>query len=306
LCDTNDRGLLFTASAAGYSGFNTNSVDYCTTRESYVSDGEGSGSHVNTLSVCDSTNRYVMFNASANGFSGFSNNGIGYCSNQTFSGGNSAIPWNSVDLCDNRSAFGGESSDIFSSTNFCLNPLPVEMIYFEAQKNDTVVVLFWKTASEVNNNYFAIERAGNDLFFSQIGLEYGHGNSNMVNTYSFIDYNPIQGTNHYRLRQVDFDGEFEYSEIRTIEFQSAMSIGTLIVRPTLIGESENIFIQWTGEEILNTQISVYSVSGTLLFSYHDNIDQNFNEIDCSQLAAGMYFISIGTPYGLLSTRFIKQ
>ena len=105
--------------------------------------------------------------------------------------------------------------------------LPVELTSFIAELNGTVVILKWITETEVNNFGFEIERiplsstflnGGKDASWEKIGFVKGHGNSNSPEQYSFIDNNPVGGNNFsYRLKQVDIDGEYEYSPIVEIE-----------------------------------------------------------------------------------------
>lgn len=102
------------------------------------------------------------------------------------------------------------------------NPLPVEWLSFEAFKgNNDAVNLSWSTASEVNNDYFEIERSENGKEFSVIASVEGNGNSSAVSTYQYTDSKPLNGTSYYRLKQVDFDGQYEYSVIRAVNIAAA-------------------------------------------------------------------------------------
>ncbi len=92
-------------------------------------------------------------------------------------------------------------------------PLPVELTTFAAKVKDNFVNLYWETETEVNNYGFEIERKteGN---WQKIGFVEGNGNSNSPNEYSYVDKNPIGGIKfQYRLKQIDSDGQFEYSDI---------------------------------------------------------------------------------------------
>jgi len=102
------------------------------------------------------------------------------------------------------------------------NPLPVEWLSFEAiKRNNDGVDLSWSTASEVNNDYFEIERSENGKDFGAIASVEGNGNSSAVSTYQYTDSQPLNGTSYYRLKQVDFDGQYEYSDIRAINIATA-------------------------------------------------------------------------------------
>ncbi len=100
----------------------------------------------------------------------------------------------------------------FSSTDGG-TPLPVELISFSATIYGEEVILNWSTAIEVNNYGFEVERANVDEQFEKVGFVKGGGNSNSPNNYSFTD-RPNNGTQfNYRLKQIDNDGKYQYSNI---------------------------------------------------------------------------------------------
>jgi len=92
-------------------------------------------------------------------------------------------------------------------------PLPVELLSFNANEIEFEVILNWITASELNNDYFEVERSVDGLEFTVIGEISGYGTTTEAQQYEFIDSNPEYGINYYRLRQVDFDGQYAYSWI---------------------------------------------------------------------------------------------
>jgi hypothetical protein len=87
--------------------------------------------------------------------------------------------------------------------------------------------LFWSTAIEKNNDYMAVERSVDGDNFSEIGRVKGAGSSLERIDYSFVDRFPYQGTNYYRLRQVDYDGTTTYHKVIAVEFtgESTNTIG---------------------------------------------------------------------------------
>lgn len=103
--------------------------------------------------------------------------------------------------------------------NSGITPLPVELINFSAGVIDNrYVELIWQTYSEVNNDYFTIERSKDLENWEPISVLGGAGNSNSVLDYVDIDSNPFTGISYYRLRQTDFNQQFTFSEIKTIHF----------------------------------------------------------------------------------------
>ncbi|MBO6515754.1 MAG: T9SS type A sorting domain-containing protein [Bacteroidia bacterium] len=96
--------------------------------------------------------------------------------------------------------------------------LPVDLIYFNASKQGSTIQLQWTTASEENNSHFVIERSLTAGSFEEIGREAGNGNSQTTIKYSYYDeVNNHRGPIYYRLKQVDFNGEFEYSPVVFIQ-----------------------------------------------------------------------------------------
>ncbi|HRI45527.1 MAG TPA: T9SS type A sorting domain-containing protein [Ignavibacteriaceae bacterium] len=98
------------------------------------------------------------------------------------------------------------------------DPLPVELTSFTASVVESKVILNWQTATEVNNYGFEIERSTQPQSnWQYLGFIQGHGNSNSIINYSFIDDNLIDGKYSYRLKQIDNDGNFSYSETLNVE-----------------------------------------------------------------------------------------
>jgi len=110
-------------------------------------------------------------------------------------------------------------------------PVPVELTSFNAKKTKTGILLNWETATEVNNYGFEIERSSTPLGtinpsraesreWEKIGFVEGHGNSNSPKQYSFYDNPPLKGKIIYRLKQIDTNGAFEYSDEVELIFQT--------------------------------------------------------------------------------------
>ncbi|GGK59641.1 T9SS type A sorting domain-containing protein [Rufibacter glacialis] len=111
--------------------------------------------------------------------------------------------------------------------------LPVELINFLVKAKANTVALTWATASEKDNDYFAVERSIDGKNFTEVGQVKGNGTSQVRNEYSFTDYHPMAGTSYYRLRQVDFDGQHEYSPVRSVNAQNSQVVSlSLYPNPT--------------------------------------------------------------------------
>ena len=99
--------------------------------------------------------------------------------------------------------------------------LPIELISFRAKyTGKNTVSLKWSTASETNNDYFQVERSADGIVFTPILNVNGAGSSTKTLTYSTSDNEPLAGISYYRLKQVDYDGQFSYSEIVSVEIHN--------------------------------------------------------------------------------------
>ena len=96
-------------------------------------------------------------------------------------------------------------------------PVPVELISFTASANNSIINLNWSTASELNNSGFEVQRKAGTSDWNTVGFIAGFGTTTTKNNYSYTDQNPFVGNNIYRLKQIDFDGTFEFSDEVNVE-----------------------------------------------------------------------------------------
>jgi len=106
----------------------------------------------------------------------------------------------------------GDGGSVYRYNAFGDQVIPVELTSFNASVNGPDVLLKWETATEINNRGFEIQRSSGNNVFTKIGFVNGNGTASKKHTYYFTDNNPVEGTYYYRLRQVDFDGSYEYSK----------------------------------------------------------------------------------------------
>lgn len=102
------------------------------------------------------------------------------------------------------------------TTNKGSTPLPVELVDFKVRYEEPHIRATWKTASELNNDYFTLERSLDGFNFSEVGRIAGKGTSHIMQSYSLTDEIPAEGRSYYRLKQTDFDGTYEYSDLRVV------------------------------------------------------------------------------------------
>lgn len=189
----------------------------------------------------------------------------------------------------------------FGAKNLAFNPLPVELTSFDAVPLRGQVVLDWSTATEKNNAWFAIERSADGYLFAEIGRIPGAGNSNTRLNYTFTDEHPLPGVNYYRLRQIDDDGLFSYSPVRSVRVSSA---GRLLLYPApatdllrlQCAESLETACQWYIFDAMGRVV----LAGTL-----DSGTQTW-EIPLGQLPDGTYVLNLEMGQERVTERFVKQ
>lgn len=165
--------------------------------------------------------------------------------------------------------------------------LPVEWVSFDAKQVGETAVLEWRTASESNNDYFAVERGTEDVQFQEIGRVPGRGNQTTPQDYEFTDLNPLQGVQYYRLRQTDFDGSYNYSPIVALPFES---IGPLFAYPS----PANSLVTLALDEIpeYDAPWQWCDAGGVVVWSGIWPAGQAWLELEVGLLSPGVYFLGV--------------
>jgi parallel beta-helix repeat protein len=114
----------------------------------------------------------------------------------------------------------GSMPDIGACENDLPFPIPVELISFVASVNGKEITLNWSTATEVNNQGFEIQRNREGEEFFTVGFVNGHGTTTEPQNYSYAEKNSDNGKYYYRLKQVDYNGSFEYSDAIEVDFRA--------------------------------------------------------------------------------------
>jgi hypothetical protein len=146
--------------------------------------------------------------------------------------------------------------------------LPIELSSFEVEKGeDEKVHLHWTTSSEINNSHFLVERSQDAKVFSEIGRVEGAGNSNALLNYYFVDENPYIGESYYRLKQVDYDGNYEYSSVISVSTDhEGDNSNNFIVFPNP-SSGEQVFVKaYGGTPDEQVQIVVTDLQGKIISS----------------------------------------
>ena len=184
--------------------------------------------------------------------------------------------------------------------------LPIELIKFEGYNFKGGNKLNWSTATEINNDYFIVQKSSDAQSFENIGIVNGYGNSNSLKEYSFIDDSPrANEVAFYRLRQIDFDGKYSHSKILIIETKEEVDV-KIYPNPT----SNNFSF-----DISESDNESYTVIYTNVMGANHreqiNISEGSNTYEVNEfksLATGIYFVQIinGNNQVVKSQKVIKK
>lgn len=173
------------------------------------------------------------------------------------------------------------------------NVLPIELLNFEAILRHSKVDLAWVTGSEINNDYFTVERSLDTENFEFVTEVAGAGNSSKLLSYATVDKNPYKGISYYRLKQTDFDGKYSYSKLMAVNNKNSKNFEFKIFpNPT---DGQHVFI--TSDELNDDKTEVlvvlYDALGKEVYSKIILTDNGsfFTAIDSyERLVPGIYFI----------------
>jgi hypothetical protein len=215
----------------------------------------------------------------------------------------STAGWTQVNASASAVSFSNQSVDFSLSTplfNGQLmigannNPLPVTMMSFTGSASRADAILRWITSSEQNNRGFAVERSYDGKRFTEIGFVRGAGNSNRTNTYSYADKNifATQRIAYYRLKQVDLNGDYSYSNVILVNVNQAAR-AEVAVYPNPVQKELNIELE--SATASTAKITVTDISGKMVKELIVNLEEGFNKHTISGLAdlrSGVYIINI--------------
>ncbi|MDN3633135.1 T9SS type A sorting domain-containing protein [Neolewinella lacunae] len=207
------------------------------------------------------------------------------------SSGNYLLAGNSVFIAvnDNGEINGpdgtGATADNF---NFLTASLPVTLQNFNANTVDRTVALSWATSQETDNSHFEVERSANPAEgFTYVGKVLGNETTDRANNYAFVDNNPAEGMNYYRLKQVDFSGSFEYSSIVVAELEQAAET-SVSVFPNPTASNGRITIRLNGGWAKGaTTLNLYDASGRQVAQWQQQSNGSLNT-ELPALPAGLY------------------
>ncbi|MCC5923152.1 MAG: T9SS type A sorting domain-containing protein [Crocinitomicaceae bacterium] len=178
------------------------------------------------------------------------------------------------------------------------SPLPVRWLDYSCEKKPDGIHLNWSTAIEINNSHFIVERAieNNTEVFEQLNTTpiIGAGFSTLIKEYSFSDLNPNGGWNYYRIKQIDFDGQHEYTSTIGCLWEEEKEFITLYPNPA----KEYVYIKSN----VNSTLSLIDANGKEVERFKPIDSVNQTKLDLTNYPSGVYFLKSENT----SSKFIKR
>jgi len=177
--------------------------------------------------------------------------------------------------------------------------LPVELSEFSGTQKSSEIRLNWQTLSETNNNYFEVERSTDRAHFQTLDIVEGKGNTTVISDYFYTDAPNFAGTYYYRLRQIDFDGSYSYSNIIAVNFEKKATHFKVFPNPTQFFLNVELGLN------VNAETFIFDQFGQKVAQFSSN-DKAIFTLDIRQLPKGIYFIKVQTEDKTFNDRFIKN
>lgn len=188
----------------------------------------------------------------------------------------------------NPEFFGGVG-DGWASIYYPLGPLPVELLSFTGHYEGTGHLLKWATSAEINSSHFVIEHSVDALTFLELGMRDAAGESSTKMEYNFTNAKPTKGNNFYRLKMVDKDGKYKYSNV--VLLKSIGNNAGIVLYPNPSASIINIDVNG---ELDNSMVAmqIIDMTGKTVWKNDEQKNKNTYQIDVAHLATGMYQLII--------------
>ena len=181
---------------------------------------------------------------------------------------------------------------LFRSVNWpYTTPLPINLLFFNAQPTKEKVVTTWETSSELNNNFFTVERSRDGFNFESIGIVQGQGNSTSLHHYEYEDNRPLKGISYYRLRQTDFDGRSTLSRMIAVNFADRRDFQCAAYPNPF---TDKVFLNISSSQAGEVRFVLSDEKGKIVNTELRNLCAGFStyELQTAEIENGIYFLSV--------------
>jgi len=172
------------------------------------------------------------------------------------------------------------------------DPLPIELARFVGQCDNGSVLITWTTFSEIDNDFFTLERSRNGIDWEIVDVIEGAGNSNVPITYMVNDNQSFSGTSYYRLKDTDLYGKEDYSQVIAVTCGSSATDFDLINAYEV--DNSDLVVEFTAKEFESFEVVLFDISGRIVFD-HRGIAQNGHNklrLPVQGVAKGIYIVDL--------------
>jgi len=200
-------------------------------------------------------------------------------------------------------SFCGQTVSVGGGPYTC-KVLPISLLVFDGEVQGKGNLLYWITATEIDNDYFTLERSLDGFTFEGIAIIDGAGNSLVDQSYEFLDEDARPGTSYYRLRQTDFNNTTTVTE--AIELYREFNDNIITISP--VPANHFITVSYEAAFDVEVRMSVYDIVGRQVISREIDMEEGINNTDLGldDLTNGVYLLSIETEGNVITKKFIKN
>ncbi len=183
--------------------------------------------------------------------------------------------------------------------------LPIELLSYNGVAKSEFNLLTWTTATEINSNYFEVERLNSDKVFENIAHLSAAGNSREINQYQFHDATFTKENNieYYRLKMVDRDDNFKYSDVIAVKRNGEVK-ANISLYPNPSTEIVNIII--SNADVTKIQVKILDLVGKVVYENNEFRSNEINTIPVANFPSGIYTLQIVALTENINQKFIKK
>jgi hypothetical protein len=208
-----------------------------------------------------------------------------------------------------RSDYGITTTALRDATPLIISaPLPVVWASFDAYRSGDDVQLEWATFEEKNNAYFQVERSADRIFWEELTRTPAAINSNELQRYAAIDGMPLMGTNYYRIKQVDMDGAYSYTETMSVRFEADNALSLRVFpNPTTDNDAPTLTF-FAAKATQQYEVRLMDLQGRILFAQEIAAAQGSNTLSLPMtgLAQGVYLIQVSSEDATATEKIFIQ
>lgn len=181
---------------------------------------------------------------------------------------------------------------------------PITLTTFTGKRVGSTIRLAWETATEENNDYMEVQRSRDGKRFEALDRVQGQGTTATPQRYAFTDEQPLPGVNYYRLKQVDYDGNYEYHRTIAVLFADKYADQKVTLFPSIATDQLNVSLQQ--EASSDGALVIYNLTGQEVLRLPFQRGMQQQRVRVAHLAEGQYVLRVQHGREVMTSRFVKR